>query len=175
MPEQPYLFPPVCGAWIPVKDGNDTARSIFDRHYSRRHYADGRDPKLFVGPGNKMVLLTQNCKALFVWRKFISRDRQIGVNCAIFRNEESGFLSSDLIREADWLADRSWGVQRHYTYIDSKKLHTARRHGREYCPWPPGRCFIEAGWQSCGWTQSGKMVLERIPQKIGVDTKSNLA
>lgn len=76
MPEQPFLIE--SATWIQVKDGNDTARSIFDRHYGRYHYADGRKPLLFVGPGQKMVLLTSDAKALFVWRKFISMDHQGG-------------------------------------------------------------------------------------------------
>lgn len=53
--EQPFLFGE---GWIAVKDGNATARAVFDRHYSRKRYADGRKPVLFVGPGEKMVLLT---------------------------------------------------------------------------------------------------------------------
>jgi hypothetical protein len=60
---------------------------LYDRHYSKYHYADGRRPKLFVGPGEKMVLLTTDHLALFAWRKFRSMDGQQGVNCAIFRNE----------------------------------------------------------------------------------------
>ena len=89
--------------WVPVKDGNDTGRDIFDQHYSRYHYADGRKPLLYVGPGQKMVLITPDALALFVWRKFISMDHQEGVNCAVFRNEGAG-LSSDLIKSAMDLA-----------------------------------------------------------------------
>ena len=56
--------------WLPVKDGDRRAWSLFQDHYSRYIYADGRRPRLFVGPGEKMVLLTQECDALFVWRMF---------------------------------------------------------------------------------------------------------
>src|SRR5215471_13092009 len=100
---QPFL-PMIDFAWIEVKDGNDTARALFDQHYSRYHYADGRQPALFVGPGEKMVLLWPDARAVFVWRRFLSRDGQAGVNCAIFRNEGAG-LSSDLIRLA---CERAW-------------------------------------------------------------------
>jgi hypothetical protein len=85
---QPFL-PITDQTWIPVKDGNLTGRSLFRRHYSYQQYRDGRDPALFVGPGEKMVLLTPDARALFVWRKFISGDTQQGVNCAVFRNEGS--------------------------------------------------------------------------------------
>ena len=72
--KQPFLFPPPIGDWVEVKDGNDTARAIFEEHYSRYRYADGRKPLLFVGPGEKMVLLTPDASAVFAWRKFKSAD-----------------------------------------------------------------------------------------------------
>ena len=56
--------------WIHVKDGNDTGRAIFDNHYSRYRYADGRKPLLYVGPGEKTVLVTPDALGLFAWRKF---------------------------------------------------------------------------------------------------------
>lgn len=140
-------------AWIPVKDGNDTGRHIFDQHYSRYHYADGRKPKLFVGPGEKMVLLSPDALALFVWRKFRSMDHQEGVCCAVFRNEGPR-LSSDLIREADALAWERWPGERLYTYVDPKKT----RHKRD-----PGRCFLKAGWRHCGWSKRGLRILEHTP------------
>lgn len=102
---QGHLLPPPL--WRAVKDGDDLARAFFDGHYSRKRYADGRRPKLFVGPGEKLVLVTPCRRALFVWRKFIAADGQEGVNCAIFRNAGAG-LSSFLIREADAIADERW-------------------------------------------------------------------
>ena len=137
--------------WIPVLDGNDSARHLFDRHYSRYRYADGRKPKLFVGPGEKMVLSTPCAMALFIWRKFISGDGQEGVNCAVFRNE-TDMRSSDLIMEADALADARWPGQRHYTYVDAGKIRSTN----------PGYCFQKAGWRKCGITKWNKLVsLER--------------
>lgn len=136
--------------WIPVKDGNDTGRAIFDGHYSRYFYADGRKPKLFVGPGEKLVLLTPDALALFVWRKFISMDRQEGVSCAVFRNE-GPMLSSTLIIAAQEIAWARWPGQRLYTYIDPKKT----RHKRD-----PGRCFLRAGWKHWGWSKGGLRILD---------------
>jgi hypothetical protein len=135
MSVQPFLI--ADGVWVEVKDGNDSARSIFDAHYSRYHYADGRKPRLFVGPGEKMVLLTPCARAVFVWRKFISGDGQRGVNCAVFRNEGAG-VASDLIREADALAWERWPGERLYTYVDPGKVRKSRT---------PGRCFLKAGWR----------------------------
>jgi hypothetical protein len=98
------------GHWFAVKDGDARAFALFRRHYSYHEYQDGRRQRpgyrhrfLMVGPGEKMVLMTVNCDALFVWRKFMSDDGQQGVNCAVFRNE-SPVLSSLLVLEAEQLA-----------------------------------------------------------------------
>jgi len=141
--------------WLPVKDGNDTGRDIFDNHYSRYHYADGRKPLLYVGPGEKMVLLTPDALALFIWRKFISGDGQQGVNCAVFRNEGPQ-LSSDLIREAVTLAWERWPGARLYTYVNPNGIRRKR---------DPGRCFLKAGWNYCGETKWNKLrILELLPE-----------
>lgn len=134
--------------WIEVKDGNATARSIFDGHYSRHIYADGRKPLLFVGPGEKMVLVTPEADALFIWRKFISGDGQQGVNCAAFRNE-SRKLSSELILEAERLAWERWPGERLYTYVNSRKVRSSN----------PGFCFLKAGWNKCGVTKWNKLLI----------------
>jgi hypothetical protein len=103
--------------WHAVKDGNKNAIKLYERHYSCYHYKDGRERKLFVGPGEKMVLLTKEEDALLVWRKFIDYSGQKGINCAVFRNE-SKILSSVLIEEAVLLAGRRWNEKRLYTYVN---------------------------------------------------------
>lgn len=143
--------------WVPVSDGDDRARGIFHRHYSYRRYADGRNPRLFVGPGEKGVLLTLNCQALFVWRKFINASGEEGVNCSVFRNEgghgclnsQHDHCSSNLIRRADEYAWQRWPGQRHYTYVNPKRISSAN----------PGYCFKRAGWNECGKTKGGLVVL----------------
>jgi len=139
--------------WVEVRDGHAGARSIFDRHYSRRRYRDGREPKLFTGPGEKMVLVRPTLDALFIWRRFIcdAEPPQDGVNCAVFRNE-SPLLSSDLIAAADARADRRWPGQRHYTFVDASRVRAKR---------DPGRCFLRAGWHRCGTTKGGLVILDR--------------
>lgn len=145
--------------WVPILDGDDEARALFDRHYSRTIYADGRQPKLFVGPGQKLVLSTPCRRALFVWRKFISDSGEDGVNCAVFRNDGAG-LSSALISEADAIADRKWPGERHYTYVNPRKVRSTN----------PGFCFLKAGWRKCGITKRRKyLVLERDAAKGWVE------
>lgn len=157
MIEQPFL---ITGAtWLPVRDGNLTAASIYDRHYSRNPASRG-DPRC-AGPGRKMVLLTPCVRALFVWRAFIDKCIDVrtdlpqqGVNCAIFRNEGAG-LSSDLVREAMQLGWQRWPGQRFYTYVNPRRVRSRN----------PGYCFLMAGWRRCGITKTRRLlVLEALPQ-----------
>ena len=137
------------GAWIPTRDGDPSVRSVFDRHYSRHHYKDGRQPLLFVGPGEKLVLRTAACDAIFAWRRFQSADGQEGVNCAIFRNEGS-HRSSDLILEAEDMARDRWPDERRFfTYVDPKQVRSPN----------PGYCFLMAGWRRCGITKWNRLLI----------------
>jgi hypothetical protein len=160
MPEQMRLdlMP---GRWVEVKDGDATARSLYDRHYSRYRYADGRNPKLFVGPGQKLVLVTKCGRAVFVWRKFISGDGQVGVNCAVFRNEGAG-LSSELILEAEAIAWQRWPGERLYTYVNARRVSSRN----------PGYCFLMAGWRKCGVTKVKRLL---IMEKVKLDMSVKLS
>lgn len=147
MTEQPFL--PWDSVWIEVRDGDATAAAIYDRHYSRN--PGSRGDSRVAGPGEKMVLLTPCCRALFVWRKFISKDPTAGredVNCAIFRNEGAG-LSSALILEAMELAWRRWPGRRLYTYVNPRRVRSAN----------PGFCFVSAGWRRCGTTKTRRLLI----------------
>lgn len=139
--------------WIPIHDGNLFAKKLFKKHYSYYHYKDNRDRKKFIGPGEYIALITPKLDALFVWRKFISMDKQNGINCAIFRNEGST-RSSDLILAAEDWAIRKWEKQRFYTYVNPQKIKSIN----------PGCCFKKAGWKSCGITKKRKLIiLEKLP------------
>ena len=146
--------------WFGVKDGDPRAFALMRQHYSFQPYKDGRrqnlnyrNRHLFVGPGGKMVLMTVDCQALFVWRKFIDKSGQRGVNCAAFHNSGNE-LSSDLILEAEQLAWGRWPGERLYTYVNAKKIKSDN----------PGYCFKKAGWQKCGETKVNKLViLEKQP------------
>lgn len=134
--------------WYVMRDGDIRARALFDRHYSRHFYQDGRKPKIFVGPGTKMVLLTRDADALFIWRKFKSLNEQEGVNCAVFRNE-GPVLSSILILQAESMAWAQWPGERLYTYVAPDKIRSTN----------PGFCFKKAGWRQCGITKQNKLLI----------------
>lgn len=149
---QPFLLP-ADNVWTEVRDGNSSALALMERHYSRARYRDGRRHDRFVGPGERIVLLTADARAMFVWRRFRSKDDQQGVNCAVFRNEGI-LLSSDLILAAEALAWDRWPDQRFYTYVNPRKVRSSN----------PGYCFLQAGWRRCGITKTRKLlVLEKLP------------
>ena len=139
--------------WMPIKDGNPSGLSMFLRHYTARQT---RNIAQFVGPGEKMVLMTPDALGLFVWRKFISDNRQTGVNCAVFRYEggEKG-RASELIKAANLEAWERWPGERLYTYVDPSKI----RHKRD-----PGRCFRKAGYRVCGMTKRRLLIFECLPE-----------
>lgn len=147
--------------WLPAKDGDPRAFAIMRRHYTFQAYQDGRrragggyrNRRLFVGPGEKMVLMTANCDALFVWRKFKDDSGQTGVNCAVFRNE-SPVLASTLILEAEQLAWGRWPGERFYTYVNAGAVRSSN----------PGYCFKMAGWRVCGRTKAKRLIImEKLP------------
>lgn len=146
---------PDVGNWFAISDGAPQAAAMYHRHYSFKNYRHKR-PRLFVGPGRKMILMTPESGALFVWRKFIDKSGQVGVNCAIFRNERPDlYLSSELIFEAMDLAWTRWPRERLYTYVNSNKVRSSR----------PGLCFVMAGWSECGETKWNKLkIFEILPE-----------
>ena len=88
---------------------------------------------------------------MFVWRKYIddTQPKQEGVECAVFRNE-GAILSSELVRQADAIADFCWPGERHYTFVRAEAVRSSN----------PGFCFMAAGWRKCGMTKSGLLILE---------------
>lgn len=142
--------------WVRIRDGNEAAFELFSRHYTFRKWRqrDGKNAKRFIGPGERIVLLTRCRKALFVWLHEKWRmDKQIGICCTVFRNE-SDILSSKLIKEAMLWAAEKWPRERLFTFVNGTKI---KSHN-------PGYCFKKAGWRHCGYTQAkGLHILEYLP------------
>jgi len=134
------------------------ALAIYERHYSCYQYVDNRVRRQYIAPGEYVSLLTAELDALFVWQKSkYRRDKQQGVNCAVFRNErpvrDGGIRSSDLIVEAMQIAQRRWAGERLFTFVNPDKVKSSN----------PGYCFLKAGWKACGESAQGLLVLEWIP------------
>ena len=171
------------GHWMPVPENDPVAAGLYDRHYSAHRYGgekgksrnhnitllDGSTYKLasinvrvvrrankgFLGPGEKLVMLTNDGRALWAWTNpdFDMRlDKQPGLRCAVFRNE-SDTLSSNLVQEADEIAWQRWpDIDRHYTYVWDDKVRSVN----------PGYCYKKAGWRTCGRNKDGRLTILEI-------------
>ena len=145
--------------WIPVHDGDLRALALYKRHYSYRGLKTGRLNPTFVGPGEKTVLLTLACDALWVWRHALMerKDGQAGIECAVFRNE-GPVLSSELVQEACDLAWQRWPGERLFTYVNPRKIGSVN----------PGYCFKKAGWSQVGTNKDGRLILLAVSAGVGV-------
>ncbi len=150
------------GNWYEVTKFDPRVVGLYERHYSARAGVAivVRRQRGILSPGESMTLLTPDSRALFAWRKGIDDciPPQIGVNCAVFRNE-GNILSSTLIKEACGLAWQRWPGERLYTYVNYKKIISAH----------PGYCFLMAGWDyqrgksKLILTKGGLYILEILP------------
>ncbi len=134
--------------WVISRDMNPIAQKLADRHYSRKNPGS---KKGFIGPGEKIVLLSSDGNALFAWLRQdpeLRLDHIDGVNCTIFRNE-GPVLSSKLILEAEKFAHDRWPGLKLFTYVSKEKVKSKN----------PGWCFIKAGWKPAGENKSGELRL----------------
>lgn len=108
-------------------------------------------------PGFTYVLRNNSGTILFGWLYQLERDdKQDGICCCVFHNA-SERLSSEIILEAESAAFNHWlpshpmlrdiPLTRMFTYINPEHLRVSKRRGMEYCHFPPGTCFLKAGWR----------------------------
>ena len=137
--------------WLVSHDMNPIAQKLADRHYSRKTIGATTG---FCGPGEKLVLLSGDGRALFVWlhaKPEFRADGIDGINCTIFRNE-SPILSSFLILQAENFARERWPGKKLFTYVNPKKVQSKK----------PGWCFIKAGWKQVGISKKGLLLFEKV-------------
>lgn len=150
--------------WVQVNDGNEAAFQIYQRHYTYRKgrkrdlNKNKKNGKRMAGPGETIVLLGKDGKALFIWKKQkYSQDGQVGINCCLFRNEGE-YVSSDLILQAERVAQDRWPGSRMFTYVNPRKIR-ARKTGMKIRKSKAGACFKHAGWVVCGVTKARKYII----------------
>ena len=168
------------GHWIGIHDADPRVVTLYRRHYSanlKKDHSHG-----VGGQGAKLVLITPECDALFIWvthpailpipvnpdsRSLKTQKRrdvggiqakkhslQDGILCSVFRNE-GHILSSELILEAEELAWQRWPGLRLFTYVWDSKVESVN----------PGYCFKVAGWKTCGRNADGRLtILEKLPE-----------
>jgi hypothetical protein len=142
--------------WYSAREDDPRGFALYQRHYSAKRRPPGRS-KHFVGPGEKMVLLTPTADALFVWRlerPGMRRDGLVGVYCVVFRNEGPS-RSSALILEAERLAWGRWPGQTLLTHVRADAVASP----------VPGWCFIRARWKRAGESANGLLLFEKRPRR----------
>lgn len=147
--------------WILSHRCDTPVRKLADRHYNRQSVGAAN----FVPPGRCLVLRTGNVKAFWVtsWplAQYTKHAWAGAWVCSAFRNEGSGILSSQLIREAVAATRFQWpdvpelGI---ISFVDAGKV----RHKRD-----PGRCFIKAGFRHVGFTKVNKLLcFQMLPAEM---------
>ena len=143
--------------WIVVGKCDVRARGLADRHYSRQ---TKRSPQ-FTRPGNNLVLLIQDCSAVWVtWKPATGIKRMDGMagfyECVLFRNEGKE-LSSKLILSAMELTESIWGKPLGWlTYIKASAVASVN----------PGYCYKCAGYKVAGSSSKGLIKLVSAVKEI---------
>lgn len=132
--------------------------ALADGHYSRRTVGSPQ----FMPPGETIVLVTPDARAVFGWWRPHPRSGLKALNgldgftCTIFRNT-GPTLSSTLILDAElWLYgvdSAPVGPDGLITYVWDKKVSSEN----------PGYCFKRAGYRATGRSADGKKTLLQKP------------
>ena len=163
--------------WVPVRDADPRVIALYRRHYSantKQNHHSG-----IAGPSERMVMLTTDAKALWVWRLIRPPEERVstqakpdmrrerrgnkpstyfggerGIMCSVFRNE-GPILSSVLVKEAMTLAWARWPGERLFTYVWDAKVRSVN----------PGYCYKVVGWRNCGRNKDGRFTMLEVRQE----------
>ena len=148
-------------AWEISDRADPRAARLADRHYSRQKPGSPQ----FVPPGRCLVLFAESETGSAYWvtswpfAEYVRHEWAGAWVCSAFRNEGAG-LSSDLIRQAVAATLARWpdvpdlGM---VTFVDTDKTRRKR---------DPGRCFLRAGFETCGVTKGGLVALRLPPERM---------
>lgn len=135
------------------------ALPLADRHYNRQKIGSPQ----FVPPGRCLVLLSTDCKALWVtswpFAQYVKHAWAGAWVNSMFRNEGQQ-LSSHLILAAvqhtrfQWPEIPDLGM---ITFINRDKV----RKKRDF-----GRCYRKAGFRVTGETKGGLLALQLLPEEM---------
>ena len=149
--------------WQRVTKFDPRSAALADRHYNRRKVGSPQ----FMPPGQTVILLSANERAVFGWWRpdpasgLKAMNGYDGWTCTIFRNEGAGLSSVGILAAERFLIDLgvTCGPDGLLTYVDRRKVKSTN----------PGCCFKKAGWRKIGvsadkrkdllqkaWTEAGR-------------------
>jgi hypothetical protein len=150
--------------WTRTTKFDPRGAALADGHYSRRTVGSPQ----FMPPGETLVLITPDARALFGWWRPHPRSGLKALNgldgwtCTIFRNV-GPHRSSTLILDAElWLYSidtAPCGPDGLITYVWDAKVATGAQSGRAAAGW----CFRKAGYRPTGRSADGKKTLLQKP------------
>lgn len=142
--------------WCMSDKADIEALPLADRHYNRRKIGSPQ----FVPPGRAVVLLSHDCRALWVtswpFAQYVRHAWPGAWINSLFRNEGAG-LSSELIREAVAVTLSIWPEPPNIglvTFVNAEKIKRKR---------DPGRCYRRAGFKHVGFTAGGLWAFQLLP------------
>jgi hypothetical protein len=153
-------------SWFVVPKFTPAGARLADGHYSRRTIGSPQ----FMPPGQTLVLLTEDCRAVFGWWRpdpksgITAMNGLDGWTCTIFRNTGPD-LSSALILGAELMLTERYtcGPDGFLTYVWDAKVESPN----------PGYCFKMAGWSVKGRSADGrKTLLWKDPAMAGVGLRT---
>jgi hypothetical protein len=150
--------------WRPSHRFDTPARLLADRHYNRQKVGSPQ----FMPPGSCRVLLAENSKAVFGLSfpkaEYVKHAWPGAWVCSIFRNESSGPLASDLIREALAIMQTLYEVPPLgcVTFVDPKMVPGIPVRGERV----KGFCFWMAGFELVGETKGGLLAWQMRPENM---------
>lgn len=150
--------------WCRSNRADPAARSLADRHYNRQKVGSPQ----FVPPGRCLVLLS-NCERAFwvtsfPFAEYVKHAWAGAWMCSAFRNEGAG-VASDMITEAVAATRHYFGeppAQGMITFIDQNKVRPVKRRHKQV--W--GLTYMRAGWRHVGFTKSGLMAWQILPEDM---------
>jgi hypothetical protein len=139
--------------WQRITKFDPRGAKLADRHYSRRKVGSPQ----FMPPGETVILLSSDEKAVFGWWRphpasgIKAMNGLDGWTCTIFRNEGNELSSSLILAAEQFLIELgvSIGPSGLITYVWDKKVKSSN----------PGACFKAAGWKRTGRSADGKKTL----------------
>ena len=139
--------------------------ALADRHYSRQKPGSPQ----FMPPGSCRVLVAKNSKAVFGLSfpkaEYVKHAWAGAWVVSIFRNEASGPLASDMVREAMAIMQTQYeGVPELgcVTFVDPKKVRGVMERGERI----KGFCFKKAGFRAVGETKRGLIAWQMLPREM---------
>ncbi len=147
--------------WRKAHRFDPVGAGLADRHYSRQKPGSNQ----FMPPGSCRVLVANNSKAVFGLSfpkaEYVKHAWAGAWVVSIFRNEQSGPLASDMIRDAMAIMQTEYELPQLgcVTFVDPKQVPGIMERGERI----KGFCFHKAGFRAVGETKGGLLAWQLLP------------